>query len=508
MTITELFENRAIELGDKTFVRCEDETLSYREVHERAGRIAANLAASGVQKGDKIVLLMGNCVEFIYLFLGLGRLGAVVVPINPTLKPDEVAYIAGDSDAETLITASVFAPMLPEVRRQLPGLKRVYAIGEAVEGSAPFSALLEPTAAFPPIAAVRDDEAALIYTSGTTGLPKGVILTHGNYLANARMAVHGSGMDESDRFLCVLPLFHVNAQLSGVLCPLLLGTDVVVMKKFTPFQILPLIEAHRITILSAVPTIYNVMARMPKAAEYDISSIRFFVTGAAPITEETYNEVVRVLKKPLIMGYGLSEATCVSAIADYRDPIKWNSVGPPLRYTSIRIVGEDGHDVPYGSVGEIWTAGPHVMKGYYKQPQATAEVLKDGWLRTGDLGRFDQDGYLYIAGRVKDMIIRGGQNIYPQQVENVIARIPGVEECCVVGVEESRWGQEVLAVIKCVEGYSLVARQVIDYCRTHLAAYKCPQFVRFVDGLPKTATGKIKKGVVASLFADVAKNCP
>jgi acyl-CoA synthetase (AMP-forming)/AMP-acid ligase II len=192
-------------------------------------------------------------------------------------------------------------------------------------------------------------------------------------------------------------------------------------------------------------------------------------------------------------------------VADAKDPIKWDSVGSPLRYTCIRIVGEDGTDVPVGNVGEIVTSGPTVMKGYYKNPEATAEVLQGGWLKTGDLGRFDEEGYLYIVGRVKDMIIHGGQNVYPQQVENVISTHEAVEECCVVGVEEARWGQEILAAIKVKEGHSLTEKEVVEYSRERLAAYKCPKFVRMVDEFPKTATGKIRKVEIAERFADIAK---
>jgi long-chain acyl-CoA synthetase len=269
---------------------------------------------------------------------------------------------------------------------------------------------------------------------------------------------------------------------------------------------LPMIQKYRPTIMSAVPTIYNVMSRLAKTQEFDLSSIRSFATGAAPMPENTHLEAQRSLKQPIVAGYGLTEATCASAVSDARDPIKWNSVGSPLPYTVIRIVDENGVDVPFGEVGEIFIAGPTVMKGYYKDPEATAEVLRDGWLHTGDLGRFDEEGYLYIVGRVKDMIIRGGQNIYPQQIEDVISRLPGVEECCVVGVEEARWGQEVLAVVKRTENINLAESDVIKHCRQYLASYKCPAFVRFVDELPKTPTGKIKKIEVAASFANIAKS--
>ncbi|MBI5093318.1 MAG: long-chain-fatty-acid--CoA ligase [Candidatus Hydrogenedentes bacterium] len=503
MIISGLLEQRAQEFGDRTFIQCEDETYSYAQVQRDAGRVAANLAARGVGKGDKIVLLMGNCLEFLYVFLGAGSIGAVTVPVNPMLKPDEIAFIVNDSDAQTLITIPEFAPLLPQVRSVLPAIQHVFVLGEATEDAESFLALL----ASPPNVlrnpAEPGDDAALIYTSGTTGMPKGVVLTHRNYIWNARMMVRAIDMTAADRFFCILPLFHVNAQVITILSPLLAGGDVVLMKKFAPFSILPMIEKYRATILSAVPTIYNVISRMPRAETYDVSSIRFFVSGGAPLSEDTFNEVTRVLKRPFISGYGLSEATCGSAAGDYRDPVKWSSVGAPLRYTGVRIVGDDGADVPYGDVGEILISGPAVMKGYYKNPEATREALRGGWLYTGDLGRFDEDGYLYIVGRKKDMIIRGGQNIYPQQIENVLAHLPEVEECCVVGIEEARWGQEVLAVVKLVEGKTATEEAIVAYCREHLASYKCPKYVRFVESLPKTATGKIRKPVVAAQFAHI-----
>jgi len=219
------------------------------------------------------------------------------------------------------------------------------------------------------------------------------------------------------------------------------------------------------------------------------------------LPEETFRLVQNVFHRDLIMGYGLTEATCASAVANPLDPVKWDSVGSPLPYTRIRLVDEKGVDVPDGETGEIIIAGPTVMKGYYKKPEATAATIRNGWLYTGDLGRFDEEGYLFIVGRVKDMIIRGGMNIYPQEVENVISRIPGVEECCVVGIEEPRWGQEVLALIKTTDGTSLSEEEIIRTCRERLAAYKCPRHVRFLDSFPKTATGKIKKNELVARFS-------
>lgn len=504
MTIAQLLNERAQELGEKTFLLCEGEELTYAHVNEHARRVAGNLAARGIAKGDKIVLLMGNCIEFVYLFLGAGRIGAVVVPVNPMLKPSELAHIVNNSDAETIITIPEFGPLLEQASALFPRVSRFFLVGGAHDGAESFDVLVHPVAGAEEFAACPDDDAAIIYTSGTTGLPKGVVLTHRNYLANARMLVHVIAMGPTDRFLLVLPLFHVNAQVVSILAPMMARADVVIMKKFNPFGILPAIETYRTTIMSAVPTIYNIICRLMRSEARDISSMRLFASGAAPLPEKTYQETQEVLQKPLVMGYGLTEATCASAAADHTDPVRWNSVGPPLRYTSVRIIDEDGTDVPYGEVGEILIAGPTVMKGYYKDPEATRQVLKGGWLRTGDLGRFDEDGYLYIVGRLKDMIIRGGQNIYPTEVENVLSTYPGVEECAVVGVEDEQWGQEVLAAIKVAEGQTIDPVAAMDYCREHMAPYKCPRIVRFVTEFPKTATGKIKKSEIAEAFASGA----
>lgn len=501
MTIAQLLHERAQQLGDKLFLLCEGEELTYAEMNERARRVAGNCVARGIGKGDKVVLLMGNCVEFVAVFLGAGRVGAVVVPVNPMLKPVELAHIVNNSDAETIITIPEFGPLLQQAAVLFPRVSRFFVIGEALEGTESFSELMQPVDEADEFAAGPHDDAALIYTSGTTGQPKGVVLTHRNYLANARMLVHVISMGPEDRFLLVLPLFHVNAQVVSILAPLMACADVIVMKKFNPFGILPAIETHRATIMSAVPTIYSVICRLMRAEPRDISSMRVFASGAAPLPEKTYQETQEVLKIPLVMGYGLTEATCASAAADASDPIKWNSVGPPLRYTSIRIVDEHGVDVPYGEVGEILIAGPTVMKGYYKDPVATREVLRDGWLKTGDLGCFDEDGYLYVVGRLKEMIIRGGQNIYPTEVENVLSTYPGIEECAVVGVEDEQWGQEVLAALKVTEGQQIDPVTVIDFCRSQIAAYKCPRIVRFVTEFPKTATGKIKKSEIVEAFA-------
>lgn len=504
MTIPKLLTERASHCAEKVMVYYGSEEITYGTMYERCRRVAGNLQKLGVSPEEKIAVLMDNCLEYLYCFLGFGFIGSVLVPINPVLSAEECEYIINNSEANTLILKSEMIGILEKIRPSLPQVKRIIVVGEEKEGTTPFSSLLVPVE-FEEQEITEQSEASLIYTSGTTGNPKGVILTHGNYIWDTRGTYRSNRLLETDRFLCILPLFHVNAQVVSVLTPMMAGASLVLVGgAFNPFAILGLIEQYRITIMSAVPTIYGLLTRLPKAESADVSSIRFFVSGAAPLPEAIYKAVQQVFKKPLIMGYGLSEATCASAVADHEDPIRWNSVGPALRYTNIRIVDKNGKDVPMGEVGEILISGPAVMKGYYKNPEETAKVFTDGWLHTGDLGRFDSEGYLYIVDRLKDLIIRGGINIYPAQVEQVISRIPQVAEVAVIGVEEPIWGQEVLAVIELKPGDTLTEKEVIAFCKEHLALFKCPKFVRFVEKLPRTAIGKVRKHELAKQFATVA----
>ncbi|NLN94106.1 MAG: long-chain-fatty-acid--CoA ligase [Candidatus Hydrogenedens sp.] len=504
MNIPEYVEKTVGQAPDNPMIFFEKEEVTYGQMFERSCLVAGNLKALGIQPGDKIALMLGNSLEYLYCFLGFGRIGALMVPINPALSFEEYIYIIENSEARFLVLMPELLPVLPRLLEVLPQLEKVFVAGPDTEHSTSFSSLLEPCE-IPENTATSDSDAALIYTSGTTGKPKGVILTHGNYIWDALALYRSNRISSEDRFLCVLPLFHVNAQVVSILTPMLCNARIfLVAGMFNPFTILPMIEQYKITTMSAVPTIYGLLTRLPKAESADVSSIRFFVSGAAPMPEAIYREVQRVFKKPLIMGYGLSEATCASSVADHEDPIRWNSVGPALRYTSIRIVDKAGKDLPVGEIGEVLIAGPTVMKGYYRNPEATAEVLQDGWLKTGDLGHFDSEGYLYIVDRVKDMIIRGGLNVYTAQVEQIIARMDAVEEVAVIGVDEATWGQEVLAVVKIKEEHSLTEKEVIAFCRENLAAFKCPRYVRFIDELPKTAIGKVRKHELHTRFAKIA----
>lgn len=317
MTIPKLLEQQAQAAPERVMVLYGSQEFTYSAMNERAGCVAGNLKKQGIKSGDKIAVMLLNCPEYLYCFLGFGRIGAVMVPINPALSFEEYVYIIKDSEAETLILMSEMLAGLDKIREALPQLKRIFIVGGSSQGAMDFSSLLE-TVDMPPIEVEEESDAALIYTSGTTGNPKGVILTHGNYVWDTRAIYHSNRLSLEDRFLCVLPLFHVNAQVVSVLTPMMaFSTIVLVGGMFNPFGILHLIEQYCITIMSAVPTIYGLLTRLPKAESANVSSVRFFVSGAAPMPEAIYQAVQKVFKKPLIMGYGLSEATCASAVADH-----------------------------------------------------------------------------------------------------------------------------------------------------------------------------------------------
>ncbi len=506
-TLSEVLEQQASRYPERPYFHVDGMPVTLGEVNEQATRFAVNLWQRGIGPGDKVLTLLGNCLEFVYLFLGLSRIGAVIVPVNPSLNLDEVIYIAGNSDARVMVMTPSWMKHLDQIREKMPNLSHLFVVGEGAppSGIEPVSVLSSPVESVPGHAGSESDDACIIYTSGTTGLPKGVLLSHANYLWNSRIANYVVHLTESDRFLGILPFFHVNAQVGNIIMPLLYGASTVMIARFNPFAILPLIEEHKITLMNAVPTIYDIMSRMSDAEQYDVQSIRAFITGAAPLSESTYRAVQEKFNRNLRGGYGLTEATCVSTMAYPEDAEYWNTVGPPLPYMRFRIMGEDGREVPVGEIGEIQIAGPTVMKGYYKDPEATAEVLRDGWLRTGDLGRFDREGRLYIEGRLKEMIIRAGMNIYPQQIEQVLSEMEGIHETCVIGVPDPQTGEKVVAMVKKNPGYSLSESDVLAFCRERLAPYKCPKIVCFIDELPKTATGKIIRRSVEALYREQAE---
>ncbi len=501
MTLKELLAEQAGRLRDKTYLYWEDKEISYARMDEMARTIAHHLICRGVEKDDKICILMPNRPEFVYCFYGLAYAGAVFVPINIQLKADEVNYLVNDSDAKMLITTPEFKEIAFAVRPRCPLLKEIVMLDEAPEGTLPFSEFMKDAEVLEDREVSEDDVAGIIYTSGTTGYPKGVLLTHKNYVANADQVTAACQMTEDDRFLCILPLFHVNGQVVTTVSPLFAGGSMVLLRGFSPKEFLPKLSHYRATAFSGVPTVYAILNNLPDAEEYDLSALRFCICGAAPMPVEVFETFERKYKAFILEGYGLSEGTCASSINPLDGTRKIGSIGIPFKDQEMKIFDDNERELAPEEVGEIVLRGPNVMKGYYKNEEATRETLRNDWLHTGDLGYIDEDGYFFIKGRKKEMVIRGGENIYPKEIEEVLYKHPAIAEAAVVGVPDKIWGEEVAAFVVLKQGAGLKPQEVIGYCKEHLANYKCPRIVEFADSLPKTATGRIQKNKIIEEYA-------
>ncbi|MHB2016864.1 MAG: class I adenylate-forming enzyme family protein [Candidatus Xenobia bacterium] len=484
-TIPGLLLRRAVEHRSRPFLFWKDQTISYLEMARRMEAAASGLQDAGVEPGDRVAVMMANSPEFLETWFGIMRAGAVAVPVNPALTAEEAGYIISDAEARVLVVDQERAGLLPSLPR----------VTTAFTGHIP---PLQTT-----LASVDDPDlvACLIYTSGTTGKPKGVELTHHNYLWDTKAVVDFVGIRKEDRFLGILPLFHVNAQVATTLAPLWAGAQAVMLPKFSPDTFLQDVARYQATAFSAVPTIYSILLKRGVPADLDLSSLRFAICGAAPMPVEVFERFEERFCIKILEGYGLSEATCVSSVNPPEGTRKVGSIGVPLPGQEMRIVDEAGRPVADGQVGEIAVRGPNVMRGYFRDPEATAAVLRDGWLHTGDLGVRDQDGYFTIVGRKKDMIIRGGENIYPKEVEEVLHRLDGVQEAAVIGMPDPVWGEEVVAVV-IASGQAPDSETLIAACKPHLAAFKCPSRVIFIEAseMPRTATGKIQKSKLRELL--------
>ncbi len=501
MTLGVRLEHSAARYSDKTYLYWKDEEVSFADFNCRVNQVARGLQALAVTHGQKVALLLKNCPEFLYAFFACSKLGAVVVPINPLLKGEEVQYILDNSESVVLIAGAEFAPIVREIRVNCPQLREVRYVGGAPEGERTFDEFWRMPDTAPGAQVSPDDIASIIYTSGTTGKPKGVLLSHANYDYDVWATIEGGQYTQTDRMLCMLPLFHVNAQVVSLLPALRQGASFILLDGFSARDFLPTVAHYRATTFSSVPTIYAILNNRPEAAEYDLSSLRVCICGAAPLPVEVYNEFERKFKAFMLEGYGLSEATCSVTLNPIDGRRKIGSIGIPLPGQEVKIFDTYDQEAPAGQVGEIVVRGPNVMQGYYRNPDATQAAIRNGWLHTGDLGTMDDEGYFYIVGRKKEMIIRGGENIYPKEIEEVLYRHPAVLDAAVIGLPHPIWGEEVVAAIVLREDQSVSEQEIIDYCRQHLADYKCPRQVRLVASFPRTATGKTQKPELVKMLA-------
>jgi len=477
-----------------------DTALSYEELDSLVGRLAQGLTKKmNLKRGDVLAIQSSNTVEFVLTLLACLRAGIALTPMNPALKPDEIHYQLENSEAKCYIYEGYIADKAREAAARYR-VRQVIFNGQPEGDELTFGHLFADTA-YEPGPLPQDTIALIIYTSGTTGKPKGVLLTHSNVSEMSDMIAETFRLTEHDRSLLVLPLFHVNAIHITLLSVLLKGGSVVIRKRFVLEEFLPAVDRYKPTFTSAVPSIYTMLANLPEGEEkrYDLSSLRFGVCGAAPVSVSLFERVESRFPFKLIEGWGLSEGTCASTLNPLDGKRKVGSIGKAMPRQEVKVVNDAGEELPPGEKGELVVKGPNVMLGYFKREEETRETLKDGWLHTGDIGYRDEDGYFYIVDRKKDLIIRGGMNIYPKQVEEVIYEIGDVLEAAVVGVPDEIYGEEVMAFVVLKEGSKLKDEDIISYCKQKMADYRCPKTVHFLKELPKNSVGKITKGPLREL---------
>lgn len=484
---------------EKTFAYFEGEELSYAQIDEASGRLAATLRSDGYEPGEAIAVQLPNIPQFVVAYFGILKAGMVMVPLNPLLSPREVAYHLADSDSRALVTFHQFADNALEGAREA-GDVPVYMVGSVPDGAHPFDDLLTEADTGDLVARGADDTAVRLYTSGTTGTPKGAELTHFQLYMNCTVAGSLVDLSDDDVSVGVLPLFHVFGLSSVLNTVIRYGASIVLIPRFTAEAVIDAVEEHGATQFAGVPTMYMALIQTPTKGR-DVSSLRMTISGGSSIPGEVIRSFEEKFPRATVLeGYGLSETASTSTFNISAENRKVLSVGKPIWGVEVKIVDENGDEQPRGADhrGEVVVRGHNVMKEYYKRPDATRETLRDGWLHTGDIGYVDEDGFLFIVDRLKDLIIRGGYNVYPREVEEVLYTHRAVAEAAVIGRDDDRLGEEVTAFISLTPGETATEDEIISYCKEQLAAYKYPRTLTILPELPKGPTGKILKRALKS----------
>lgn len=502
MNLPQSVYERAKKQPDKTaYIFLEDE-VTYGQFEQSVAMFAGSLQKLGVKEGDHIALLVGNTPHFLITLYASWRLGAVVIPINPTYTPKEISYIVQNGDTKVIVALDRLAPLFAAKDKLFPNVEAIIACETDEEAVKQCMQLPEKPLFFreiiqkaQPVLELKeldkDDNAIILYTSGTTGLPKGAILTHENVYSNARDVGTYLRMSHDDRVVATLPIFHVFALTVVVNAPLYRGATILLIPQFSPKEVFRVIHEQKATVFAGVPTMFNFMYQSENGKPEYYETIRLSISGGSALPVSLLHNFEEKFNTRISEGYGLSEAspvTCFNPLDRERIP---GSIGMSIVNVENKVVDENGNEVPKGEVGELIARGPNIMKGYYKMPEETEKVLKNGWLHTGDMATEDEEGYFYIVDRKKDMIIVGGFNVYPREVEEVLYQHPEIVECAVVGTKHDELGEEVNAHIVLKKGSTLTEQDIIEFAAKQLVKYKVPTNIFFKDELPKNATGKI-----------------
>ncbi len=479
--------------------------ISFSELNDRCNRMANALLAHGVRAGDRVAIAMMNSPEFVETYLAIAKIGGIVVPLNWRLVPDELEFILKDSGAEILFYGSEFSGTFDELHSRGDATDvRTWIRASSGDKESGFWVDYETFhdqghAGEPPVGARDDDLLYIMYTSGTTGLPKGVVHSHGTTFQAMLTFSASCDLRDADRYLAALPMFHVGA-LTPITLNVYRGVTSIVMREFDPARAWELFEKEKVTVSLLVPAMLNFMAQSEARTRYDYSTLRWIQSGASPLPVNLIRQFAD-MNIEIHQIYGSTETCGPACVIDAEHALsKIGSTGKPFFHTDVRVVNENGEDCKAGEPGEVWVKGDHIMLRYWNRPEATAETItQDGWLRTGDVASVDEDGFVYIQDRIKDMIISGGENVYPAEIENVLLSHPDITEVAVIGQPSKKWGESPFAVVV-RNSDSLTEEAVLAHCKGKLAPFKLPRGAVFIDTIPRNANGKVLKRELRERF--------
>lgn len=504
LNISSKLKDNASKYGDKPAYYFQDTPTSYTEFDAAVSKFAHSLTEMGLKPGDHIALLLGNSPHYVISLYGSIRAGVKVIPVNPTYTPDEISYILNDGDVKAVVTIDLLLPLFEKVSPLLQKLEQIIYCETPKDEKGDFTSLsiYSKMKSFTELISSgnhlfegphldQEDVAIILYTSGTTGKPKGAMLTHKNIFSNAQDTANYLNISDHDRVIATLPMFHVFCLTVALNAPIMNGGTVIIVPRFSPGEIFEIVKKHEATVFAGVPTMYNFLLQFPNANEEDLKSLKLCISGGASMPVALLKSFEKKFQVAVSEGYGLSEASPVTCFNPLNRPRKPGSIGTSIINVENKVVDELGNEVPVGEVGELVVRGPNVMRGYYKMPEESVHTIRDGWLFTGDLARMDDEGYFYIVDRKKDMIIVGGFNVYPREVEEVLYSHPSVLEVAVVGVPDQNFGETVRSFVVTKPDQTVTEEELISFCAEHLAKYKIPSMIEFLEELPKNTTGKI-----------------
>jgi len=511
MNLTDILPSAVRLHPQKKAIVCKKVNFSYEQLTGRVGKLANCLRNSGIKKGKNVAVLHRNCHYFLESYFGVAHTGGSLIPLNCHLSPEELSYILNDSETSFLISERCFSKKIEDAKNNLKKDIEVILTGEDYEDF-----LKQESSVLPSVEVSEDDIAQIYYTSGTTGRPKGVVLSHKNVLFHAQYTIDELNLKGSDVWIHAAPMFHL-ADAWATWAITMVGGTHIFEGQFDPKIVLGSIEIHRVTLTNMVPTMYYRLVNFPDVESYNYFSLRVLMSGGAPISPNLVKKIIDTFKCDYIQTYGLTETSPFLTMSILKDHLKKLSFEKQLIYKSttgrkfkgveLKVVNTKGEEVKSDNkeVGEIIVRGNTISKGYWKLPQETKKAFKDGWFYTGDMGKLDDEGFLYMVDRKKDMIKTGGENVYSREVEEVLLRHPGVEEAAVIGVPHARWGETIKAIVVRKKGSEVGEQELIEFCKTQVASYKKPTAVDFVTSIPKTETGgKVSKWMLREKYGKEA----